>query len=339
MNLNNGLGSVTFKNMPLLNNSTEKLTAVYHRNGIDVWVLGHKYASNQFYAYLVTAAGLNTTPVISSIGMHHGPPADQSIGYMKFSPCGDKLAVAVSIDGFLEIYDFDNATGIVSNNILLGNYTGLNPGVYGVEFSPDGSRLYATFTNASLIGQYDLNAGSPAAIINSFDTVHWAYPNFYPAGLQTGPDGRIYVIIIGNNSLSCITEPNLSAPACDFQYNYVYAGPLVNGSSGLGLPNYVTSYFCNLNVSIFESEASKNEFDISPTLSNGNFTLRFTEFTNTINQLDIVDIYGNTVYQKIIPTNSYTYEINLNLADGVYLCVLSNVNGVSFNKIAITKSN
>ena len=41
MTLNNGYGDVTNKNTPLFSPSTEKVTAVRHANGTDIWVIGH----------------------------------------------------------------------------------------------------------------------------------------------------------------------------------------------------------------------------------------------------------------------------------------------------------
>jgi len=67
MSLNNGNGDVTaVKNIPMLYNSCEKLTATQHSNGIDFWVVAHEYNSADFYAFLVTSSGVDTTPVIST---------------------------------------------------------------------------------------------------------------------------------------------------------------------------------------------------------------------------------------------------------------------------------
>ena len=66
MNLNNGLGAVTQKNMQLLPYAaTDGLTCVKHGNGRDWWIIFRKcgaYAGwydNRFYKYLVTPSGIN----------------------------------------------------------------------------------------------------------------------------------------------------------------------------------------------------------------------------------------------------------------------------------------
>ena len=51
--LDNGLGDVMIgnKNIKLLDTVAEKLTAVRHANGIDYWIITHKYYSDAFYSY------------------------------------------------------------------------------------------------------------------------------------------------------------------------------------------------------------------------------------------------------------------------------------------------
>src|SRR5688572_1104153 len=58
MILNNGLGDVTTKNDTLLGLASEKVTAVKHQNGTDVWIIAHAYTNNNFYAFLLTSSGI-----------------------------------------------------------------------------------------------------------------------------------------------------------------------------------------------------------------------------------------------------------------------------------------
>ena len=57
------------KNILLTNTLTEKLAAARHRNGKDYWILVHKYNTNRFYSYKLSATGI--TSVISDIGSIH----------------------------------------------------------------------------------------------------------------------------------------------------------------------------------------------------------------------------------------------------------------------------
>jgi DNA-binding beta-propeller fold protein YncE len=137
--------------------------------------------NNTFRAYHVTAGGVDTLPVTSRVGMIHRDSRGSvnyeiGIGQMIFSPDGRKLAVMVYHLNQAEIYDFDAATGKVSNPVLLykPNYQDsrlwLTPDAmdeaYGVAFSPDGSKLYTCF-GRGIVFQYDLSNPTPAAMLAS----------------------------------------------------------------------------------------------------------------------------------------------------------------------------
>jgi len=239
-----GLGDVTTKNVFLHTPMCEKITAVKHCNNIDIWVITHKWNSDAFHAYLVTDTGINPMPIISNVGLIHFTPFVflGAIGYLRASPLGCKLASAV-YGGRFELFDFDNSTGIVSNPIELGSY----PVNYGVEFSPDGTKVYTSYgALPSEIYQYDLQAGDSTAIINSATLIFsYSGPIFYylSSALQLGPDGKIYVAHHTDTSLGVINNPNALGTAC----NYVNDGIFLAGKkSNWGLPNFVTSFLNNL---------------------------------------------------------------------------------------------
>jgi hypothetical protein len=236
MNLQGGLGDVTVKNTPMFTNSTEKVTAVFHSNGTDIWIIGHEFNTNNFYSFLLTAAGVNPVPVITSAGTVHSTLLGFA-GYMKGSHNGQKLAYACTINmNLVEVLDFDNSTGIPSNPISFNNITE----AYGLEFSPDDSKLYATEENPALIIQWDLNAGSPAAILASQMVIGTA--NSACAALQLGPDKKIYLAKrSASQFLSVINDPDQAGLASDFVDDVV---PLTPGTTcQYGLPNYFQGMF------------------------------------------------------------------------------------------------
>jgi hypothetical protein len=55
----------------------------------------HGWNNNQFLAFLVTASGINTTPIISNAGQIHTGINRHRAGYLKSSPDGTYLALAV----------------------------------------------------------------------------------------------------------------------------------------------------------------------------------------------------------------------------------------------------
>ncbi len=231
-----GLGDIIQKNIMLLPTATEKVTAVRHLNGRDVWIITHEIKTDVFYAYLLTADGVQSNPVRSSVGTIY----PQGIGYLKASPDGKRLAAAVDFSLF-EIYNFNSATGKVSNAIAIP--TSIPHLCYGVEFSPDGQLLYGSkafetndpFATAEL-WQYDLTAGTPDQIRQSVFTIASFSIADAPMGaLQLGPDGRIYVARAESRYVSVIAEPNMRGAGCTFIDKGVDLAP---SRCQYGLPNF-----------------------------------------------------------------------------------------------------
>lgn len=246
MDLDGGKGDIELKNNFLVGPSAEKVTSVNHCNGKDVWVTTAKRNSDQFYSYLVTDAGIQP-PVISSIGV---PANFFSIGYLKFSPDGTKLA-CVNFGTGLDLFDFDPSTGQISNRKSIIN--GINQRPYGVEFSPNSKLLY--FSNVVLLQGSDYrfdvrqysNLGSDALSISStkvvLDSIYMTTPAGSPYfnALQLGPDAKLYVSISGSPSLGRIENPDVKGITCNYLRSTF---PLAAGTfSFAGLPDFNQSYF------------------------------------------------------------------------------------------------
>ncbi len=238
MSLQGGLGDVEVasKNTLLYTPTCEKVTAVKHANGTDYWVVSHQWNNNSFNAYLVTSAGLNPVPVISPVGAVH----TESVGYMKFSHDGQMLAVAANYGGgFVEVLNFNNATGQLINAFFHEANTTSSQGPYGVEFSPSNRYLYiayAPYTGPLL--QYDIQAGSSAAILASKYVIA---PSTDQSPLQLAVDGKIYISRYQQNFLSVINTPDMPGAACGYQTTGVL---LTAGTfARYGLPNFMQSYF------------------------------------------------------------------------------------------------
>jgi len=248
MNLQGGLGDVTLKNNPLFSPSCEKITAVRHQNNGDIWVIGHFYGNNSFYAYLVSSAGVETTPVISNTGIIIEAFSDNALGYLKAAPSGKKVAIANRGQGIVEILDFDNSTGILSNPITLPEFSPNAHGPYGLEFSTDGRYLYVTeevYINKARLFQYDLEAGSLNDIIDSEFMV--AQSNQYFGALQMAPDEKIYLAKFQENSLGVIHNPDGAGNNCDFELDGFDLGGQISTN---GLPTFITSFFSIIDFSL-----------------------------------------------------------------------------------------
>ncbi|GAB3865107.1 hypothetical protein GCM10028824_03500 [Hymenobacter segetis] len=209
--------------------------AVRHANGRDLWMVGIT-REGHYLSWLLNANGVMATPVVSSTNRW------SSInGILKASPDGRGLALLVNAyevgfswaQGRLEISSFDAATGQVSNVQALptrfkgyryppssnGTFTTTLPRLDGLEFSPDGARLYADSAGVNLL-QYNVLAGSAQAIDDSrtaIRPVSGVSPTGYLTDMKLGPDGRIYLTYGGSGLMSCIAVPNALGQACQLQ--------------------------------------------------------------------------------------------------------------------------
>jgi len=233
-------GDVVEKNVFMTSPITEKITAVQHQNGRDTWVIAHKWNSDAFVAFLVTAQGVSKEPIISRIGTVHKGKSKGAIGCMKASPDGSKIAVAIWRDlNRFEVFDFNSNTGMLSNRIHLEPYAE----AYGVEFSPDGSKLYGTTNGIDKakpqLWQFNLRAGNNAAISSSAILI-FTSPEYKLGALQLGSDGKIYLAKENSNYLGVIQNPNAPGWSCRYLDEGISLG---NRQAKLGLPNFVQSYF------------------------------------------------------------------------------------------------
>ena len=337
MCLDNGLGDIELgnKNILLLDTVAEKITVVNHANGIDYWIITHKYWSDAFYSFLLTANGVEDT-VISSIGSVHQNGLDSTdtfsaIGQMKASPDGTKIALVFSNTNpaVAELFDFDNTTGVLSNPINLQTDTTSNSNIYGVSFSPDNSKLYISAGGKAKIYQHDLFAGGgvPDSIINS-KTLIASLTDGTSHSLQLGPDGKIYAARFGKDFLAVINNPNAVGSACGFQDNAI---SLNVKFCSLGLPNFIDSY--NYGNGLVDCSTGLNESSRESALffyPNPFYDRTTIEFVISITgqvTLDIYDLMGVKVaslYDNEAQegrVNKVNFE-SANLSGGIFFYVL-----------------
>ena len=293
INLNAGLGDVDplEKNVPLITyditnpaevdfKCSEKITAVKADDCSSFWVISH--FTNKFYAFKVDVNGVNTTPVISEVGPEVPVSGYRrnALGYIKASPDGSRLVVAHlgfattlagEAPGGVYLFDFDNDTGIVSNEqILYGPENGDSP--YGVEFSAENRKVYATInagangSGPSSVVQWDLES----ADIPASQTVIHTSNTFTAGALQLGINRKIYRAQVNLNNpnatarfLGVIENPEANGTAA----NYNETGILVDVNGGfqnlsrIGLQPFIQSLF-NSQIDIIQNGISTTELKL-----------------------------------------------------------------------------
>jgi gliding motility-associated-like protein len=244
MTLNGGLGGVTIKNQLLVTPCCEKVTAVRHCNKKDYWVITHQYGSDAYYAYLSTENGVDPTPVISHTGSFIPVAYATAAGQLKASPDGKRI-VAASANVGLELSDFNNQTGVISNTTeIFGNANAFH---YGVEFSANSKMLYAAihdywyqpdFKRYSGLFQFDLSQPTITDIINSkFEVIRYTIVND-ASSLERGPDGKIYMTQYQRSYLSVVNAPEIYGAGC----NFADTGFVLPTRAVFSLPNLLSDY-------------------------------------------------------------------------------------------------
>lgn len=249
ISLNGGLGDVVQKNTVLFTKSTEKLSATYHQNGIDFWIMTHDFGNSQFRAFLLTQNGITSPPVISKVGAIHyelpiGDWGANTTGSMRFSPSGCRLALVLSAQkDTIQIFNFDKSSGYVFNplSVLAPALTYGNP--YLLCFSPDNSKLYVS--GYDWIFQFDVSSNIQSTIQQSKTIIATntlqvsGTPKYDFEDLQIAPDGKIYVSRMLTPYLSCIASPNNLGTLS----NFVDTAIVFPGfQCKYGLPNFVSNF-------------------------------------------------------------------------------------------------
>ncbi|UOR05182.1 gliding motility-associated C-terminal domain-containing protein [Hymenobacter aerilatus] len=236
------------KNTPLASGTAEKLSGVFHKNGCDIWVIVHGWGDaksgndnrgDAFLAYRVRVAGVDATPIISTVGSLHAP-SESPVGYkgqMKITPDGGQLALARYSEvvgdssSTVELFNFDTGTGQVSANPQTPFIIDSGEGkYYGIEFVP-GSKLYATVMNPPKLLQFNISGQGP---LNRQEIPLTTSADL--GSMQAAPDGKIYVARNNQATLGFIPYPDSVGAAIGFAEDSLQLG--TGRTSGLGLPNF-----------------------------------------------------------------------------------------------------
>jgi hypothetical protein len=141
-------------------------------------------------------------------------------------------------DNLFDLMKFDNQTGKI-NLIFSVSIDKIIKGPYGVEFSPNNTKLY--ISNFNKLIQLDISVLDTNLIKNSAEIITDGSNTL--GALQVAPNGKIYMAKQQSGSnfkLSVINKPNLRGELCDYSPN----GTKFNSSIGhYGLPNFVAGIF------------------------------------------------------------------------------------------------
>lgn len=239
--LNEPLGDIVSgqKNIPVLNTNINAAEGVYalpkSDSSKESWLFVGNRDQNQLLIFDVSPAGvdLHVTYNLQDLFANNnwtGTIFGLRLLYFSDTETSGRLVVAPArgeLDQILPMgyLNFDRSTGQLLDDqvTLIADDT---EWTYGLEFSPDGSKLYVSDYFKKQVSQYDFNTSMYTLITTSG---HFGRSG----GLKLGPDGQIYWASRFVNfdrslvsSLSVIRNPNAAGLACDLQYD-VFA---INGN-------------------------------------------------------------------------------------------------------------
>ncbi|HOX76904.1 MAG TPA: gliding motility-associated C-terminal domain-containing protein [Bacteroidales bacterium] len=249
MRANNGLGSVTEKNIEVEScwDVNGKVAAVRKNNSDNIWVIVRKNEPPAFASFLVDENGFNLNPVISpmQVGVPYPDWKDDS-GRIQVSP-DKKFLIAGHIWPIgLEICSFNASTGSAE---YLYSLLGPLPGYYapGIEFSPDSKYLYVSYhdsdTGYCSIYQYDVQFISDSVLFRN-SAIYIGHGN--ARHLQLARDGKIYcspawgeLYLSDQHYVSVIHNPWISGTGCNFENKAIYLTNIFHDNT---FPHFLIDY-------------------------------------------------------------------------------------------------
>lgn len=322
MTLNGGKGDIISgqKNILLTKPACEKVLAVPHSNGKDIWLITYKAYTDSILSYLITSSGVSKSPVRSNTGYSITGDLNKTLGYLKISHNFKKLASAHYLESKVLLMDFNNSTGKVSN-VLQWSVTSPD----GVEFSPNDSLLYVSgFRGPAALYQYDISSNAVITIKNSEETIYTFTDGYDVGALQLGPDNKIYLAKNNQPYLSVINSPNKSGFDCNFVSDGFF---LKNRLSAYGLPNY---FFSNLKPTSSIAKINKdNTISIFP--NPGSSYLNIINSGNSkVNYVSVFDANGKLLLSKYINEMNCHLDVEA-LAEGLYfVSIFTNESSYSY---------
>jgi hypothetical protein len=217
---------VIVKNAWLHGNSTEKITAVKHANGRDIWITGHEMGNDSFFSYLLTQNGIAPCVAYNKAGNDLIDFTGNGQGELKYSSDGKMLALTFYVDGLVQVFDFDNSNAQIKwqQNINTNRY------VYGLEFSLNSQYLYV-FERENLLFKFNL--------INKQKNTLRTMNESLRGGICKSPYGDILFNMADSTYLNNIFNSNNSSSIV--QYNSI----VLNKRTQYNLPNFNQSIFYN----------------------------------------------------------------------------------------------
>jgi len=309
---------------PLLQDTlfSSDLTACKTSDGVSWWVIQRKRDRDVHFIFKLDSTGieLHHRQLYISVDTLLGAAGGQSV----FSPDG-KRYVQWNRHSGINVYDFDNTEGLLSNRVHIETppiREGLNPG--GCAISSSSQFLYVS--SLTRLYQYDLFADDIAESRVLIDTFDWFFTplanNFYL--MQLAPDCKIYMCAAnGTNYLHTIHSPNQKGQACDFRQHDLR----LPNNNNFSMPNF-PMYRLGTDQPICDSSILVNVYSLptpeplpisvypNPTVDE--LQVEIADYKSIPMQIEILDLQGSLLERVTLQSQKLQIDV-LNYPPGLYL--------------------
>lgn len=325
MSLDDGLGGVAEKNITFYSSETfnlsSYLTAIAHSNGKDWWIIQPERNPDQFVIFLLEDNGISVSDT-KELGFITEPNTGAS-GEAKFSPDGKTYALYTKVHG-LFVYDFDRATGALSNMRHLETAYPDALQFSDLEFSSNSELLYLASTDS--LWQVDLledNLADGKVLIDIPNGFADPVPtNFYDMALA--PDCKIYIRTGSSvKTFDVIQEPNRRGKACNLVQQAISFPQFTSTGTFPNMPRFRVDEEekCDPSITSFLGEEVyyRRDLAIFPNPVQDQLTITIPERQQ--GQVVVYDIEGNLLRGPIVVDKQQeTLMLELStLASGTYI--------------------
>jgi hypothetical protein len=206
--------------------------------------------------------------------------------------------------------------------------------VYGIEFSPDASKVYiSTYDPGRTLEQFDVSSNNQSIIAATQTSLSTTMDTY---GMQLANDGKIYIVKSFSQYIGVVNSPNLLGLAANYQDTQLDVDPGFFGvTAALSTPGFVQSYFLPvgftcptpLSTGVNEIGIQKQGVIVYPNPSANSFNI-------LVDEASVIKVYaynGELVDEFNVEKNK-GIELGETYAAGIYF-----VKTISGEKITSTK--
>ncbi len=301
MTLDNGLGDVVEKNVKFHNGPVlNSYLSVIKKPDSNAWWILFPARDTGFFLYEINSNGIEYVGK-QLIGPEYQVNSSSS-GRGRFSPDGKKYCIFNQFDG-VNLYDFDRATGILSNFEQIPWEPPVAGLLSGSEWSSNSRFIY--LVRADTLWQLDTSAEpleDGLLFLQKHSLEGSRIDNPWYGNAALGPDCKIYIRGRSSaRSMHVIHKPNELGTACDFEEQAIQLPFTTGVGSFPNFPRFRVDEVekCDPSItSMFGDEIFwRRDMTVFPNPASDQITVELPEL-QTRGQIYIVDMLGQVVLER-----------------------------------------